>query len=281
MRQGSNRKRAFATQESRAQTQRMDRLGRSMLMLVATLISFGTIGLLAVDQLYRPDTFVISQLKIIGSFRFLKPQQIETVVNQQAVGNFFSIKLQDIKQRVENLPWVQSAEVRREWPNTLLINVAEQRPIMRWQSDRWVNSQGQVIDLPAQVSLANPVVLSGNEKDSQQIMQQAYTWKQRFLESGLDLIGLSLSDSHAYTVQLRYQPTDSEFGLLLGRDHIEQRLSRFLILFDRQYKQSNQRLLRVDARYPDGLAVKSELVKQLASALDVVAIHESDGFRTR
>ena len=92
----SSPKRALANQNRQAQSQRLSRLARSALVLCATFLSFAAFALLAADQLYRPDTFVIDQLKIKGNFRYLQPQQVEDVVNQQAVGNFFSIELQEI-----------------------------------------------------------------------------------------------------------------------------------------------------------------------------------------
>ena len=265
-------KRALASQEQQAQAQRISRLGRSLLMLLATVLTFGTFALVAADQLYRPDTFVIDQLKIKGSFRYLQPQQIEAAVNQQEVGNFFSIELSSIKQRVESLAWVQSAEIRREWPNTLLIEVVEQQPVMRFNADRWVNLQGEVIDLPESVAQGQTVTLTGKEKDSAMMLQQAYRWKQQLLESGLELIGLTLTARRAYGLILRQISTESEFEVLLGRDEVEQRLARFQMLFDGQYRLSDQQLQRVDARYPNGLAVKS--VPRPAS--DVIAVNQPE-----
>jgi len=69
-----------------------------------------------------------------------------------------------------------------------------------------------------------------------------------------------LSDSHAWQLRLSY--LDSDFDVLLGRIDVEDRLSRFLFLFDNQFKGSNQKLNRVDARYPNGLAVKTDVVPE-------------------
>ena len=126
------RSRAFANQERQAQSQRMDRIVRSTLMLFATFLSFSAVTLVVLDQLYRPESFVIDQLKIKGSFKYLQPQQVEHIVARNKPGNFFSIELEDIKRQIEELAWVQQAEVRREWPDTLSVHVVEQRPVMRW-----------------------------------------------------------------------------------------------------------------------------------------------------
>ena len=251
-------KRALANQHQAAQQKRMNRIGRSILVLIATILSFGAFALVAADQIYRPDKFVIDQLKIKGDFQKVDPQQIEAIVNQKQVGNFFSIKLSEIKNRVEDLAWVQHADVRREWPNTLLIDVEEQRPLMRWQGDLWVNEQGLIIDLPGQVELDNQITLSGSKNNSHLMMKQAQIWQQMLVSSGLELIELELSESRAYVVTLRYSSTTNQFNLLLGRDQVKQRFERFLMLFEHHYKHTNQRLKRVDARYPDGLAINAE-----------------------
>lgn len=266
-------KRALANQESEAYSQRMSKLGRSLLLLVATVLSFASIALLAADQLYRPESFTIDQLKIKGKFRHLEPSQIETVVDPDAVGNFFSVELSEIKQRIEDLPWVHRAEVRREWPDTLSVEVNEHRPVMRWKKDQWVNSYGEVVRLPGPVDLNNPIVVSGKEKDANLILQQAYRWKKKLESKGLSVKAVSLSDSHAWSLKLSYPLNDYDFEVLLGREEIEQRLARFLFLFDEQFKQANKKLKRVDARYPNGLAIRSEPL----STVEAVVMKESEG----
>lgn len=251
------RSRAFANQERQAQSQRMGRIARSMLLLFATVLSFTTVLLLVADQLFRPESFVIDQLKIRGSFKYLQPQQVEEIVAQNQLGNFFSIELEDIKGQIEELAWVQQAEVRREWPDTLSVYIIEQRPVMRWNQDAWVNTTGEVIRLPVGVTIQNPVQLSGNERDAHLMLQQAVQWKRRLAAKEIQLTGLRLSESHAWHLELSHQGND--FVLLLGREQTDQRLRRFEMLFAQQFKNSPRQLHRVDARYPDGLAVDASM----------------------
>jgi len=248
-------KRALANQEREQQMQRMGKAGRSLLMLIATLMSFTALGLTMADQLYRPDTFVIDQLKIKGKFEQLNPEQVETAVNQLSVGNFFSVQLNDIKQHVEKLAWVQNADVRREWPNTLIINVAEHRPVMRWGDKLWLNSHAEVIDVPDTIEMESPIQLEGHPRDARLMLQTALRWKRQLQQKGLQLAQLRLSESHAWSLTLLDPLKDNQFELLLGRKDVEQRLARFEYLFAGEFRQANLKLERVDARYPDGLAV--------------------------
>lgn len=250
--------RALASQERAAQAQRVSRLTRSLLLLLATLLLFTTLGLLVADQLYRPDTFVIDQLKIKGKFRYLDPADVERVVKANELGNFFTVDLQEIKRQSEELPWVQRADVRREWPNTLLISLEEQQPVMRWTDNKWVNIYGEVVELPAQKAFNPRISLSGNPRDAKLMMQRAIEWEQQLQSNGLQLIGLTLSDSHAFRLRIRQASGLDPFELLLGRRDVESRLTRFLQLYQSQLRTAGIALQRVDARYPDGLAIKSK-----------------------
>ena len=194
-----NNARALANQEREAQVQRINRAGYRALMLVAAVLSIATIVLLAVDQLYRPQAFAIDQLKIQGKFKYMKPSEVEAVILEQKLGNFFSVNLDEIKRRIEILPWVKYAQVRREWPDTLKVTIAEHRPVMRWQEDQWVNASGEVIAISdAVVNIKRPIVLSGNQADAALILQNAFLWKKRLGQDGLELQRVSLSGSHAW-----------------------------------------------------------------------------------
>jgi len=252
--------RALANQEKVAQVKRLNHWTRSILLSLATLVSLGTVGLLAADQLYRPDAFVIDELKIQGTFKYLKPEQIEDIVNQRELGNFFSIELDQIERQIETLEWVQEARVRREWPNTLQVAVSEQQPVMRWGNDAWVNTRGEVIKLPFKTKAHNTITLRGHERDARLMLDRSLTWRQELAESELLLREMTLSESHAYKLELQEADVDSAFTVQLGRRDVDSRLKRFLELYRTQLNPQQQRLITVDARYPDGVAIAAETI---------------------
>ena len=276
-----SQQRALANKEREVQAKRLNRFGRACVVAFATILSFTAIALLALDKLYSPETFVIDQLKIKGTFRYLQPEDIEKVIGTEALTNFFSIKLVEVKQRVESLPWVRHADIRREWPNTLVVNIEEHIPVMRWKSENWVTSTGKVIDLPNEILLQNVISLDANETDSLLAVGTAFRWKKKLLEDQLELRKLKLTTSRAWTITLYHEPTDAEFDLLLGRDEVESRLMRFRKLFKQEFSQADSKIVRVDARYPDGLAIKTNQTKKTAfserHALTVAATYSAVG----
>lgn len=265
-----SKSRALANQERELQARRLSRLARAVLLATATAMTFLTATLLVADHLYRPDSFVIEQIKLKGKFQHLKPEDVQSAVHQGSVGNYFSVELDDIKQRVEEMDWVRSADVRREWPNTLLVSVKEHRPAMRWNSivsgevtttkgEKWVSLAGKVITLKEPLGLQTPLVLNGPDHNAREILIRAVQWRKKLAVSGIKIQSITLSASQAWSLELAYVGADKVFELLLGRENVEHRLDRFQALFDRQFKHADAYLVRVDARYPDGLAVEEKM----------------------
>jgi cell division protein FtsQ len=258
-------KRALAQQDQAAQSVRNKKVSRMVMLMVAILLSALALMLLLADQMLRPDAFMIDQLKIKGRFVHLKPQTIEQTVLRHKTGNFFSVNLNEIQQQVELMRWVDTAEVRREWPNTLTVSVVEHRPIMQINDNAWVNIRGQVVDLPEYSSPTPVIKLHGDANQAKSMMVKALQWTKRFEDFSLSLREISLSQSGAWILRVRYMDdvdsaNQDEFTLLLGDNAIDERLTRFEQLFDRQFRFSKDRLIRADARYPDGIAVKTKSV---------------------
>src|SRR5690606_40413741 len=57
---------------------------------------------------------------------------------------FFAMRLADAQAAVAALPWVESAEVRKRWPDVVEVHVVEHRPFARWGSDRLSSEQGRL-----------------------------------------------------------------------------------------------------------------------------------------
>jgi cell division protein FtsQ len=56
--------------------------------------------------------------------------------------SMFLVDLQDLRARLMDLPWVADASIRRQWPDTLSIQLVERAPIAIWQ----VNGRYALVD---------------------------------------------------------------------------------------------------------------------------------------
>ncbi len=258
-------KRAFESQEQAYFVSRLKTFGRGTLLLSATVLSFIAVLLMATDYLFQPQRFNIENVKIKGKFVHSSPQKIEAGLRDMSFGNFFALDLNHVKQRLEQLPWVARADIRREWPDTLAVQITEHRPAMRWQDNDevhdskgqlWLTTKAEVIEVPDDLKTDEAIDLQGNRYYAKSILEAAVRWRKSLAVHDLILLKVKQSETQAWSLALRSQQDDEMFEVLLGNTQVEDRLERFKYLFEEQFRFSDYRLERVDARYPNGLAVQ-------------------------
>ena len=109
------------------------------LVLILGLPSIAGIWFLA-----QPDTLPIRSVKVEGEFRYLAQKDVYEALGGLASGGFFNVDVRAVKKAAESLPWVDSASVRRAWPDTLRLEITEQVPLARWGEHRIINVRGDL-----------------------------------------------------------------------------------------------------------------------------------------
>lgn len=74
------------------------------------------------------------------------------------------VDMDAVKARVEELPWVERAEVVRQLPDTLLVRLGERRPVALWQSNgrHWpIDGRGDVIEHEDPAAFADLIIFVG------------------------------------------------------------------------------------------------------------------------
>lgn len=77
--------------------------------------------------LLEPHTWPINTVRIEGNLRKTDQQKLQITLSKIARGNFWSINLQTIRLAVLKYPWVKDVQVRRQWPDTLLMQIQERQ----------------------------------------------------------------------------------------------------------------------------------------------------------
>ena len=210
--------------------------------------------------LENPDTLPITTIEIQGEFHYLAKQQIQQTMESRLVGGrsctslcggFFNIDVDVIRDVLLEIPWVNTATVRRVWPDTLQIVIVEQLPIARWGAGGLVNSQGQLFFPlpetypPGLPELQGPV-------DSQTSVAVRY----REMEKELDALALHinrivLDERRSWKIEM-----DSGVTLLLGRVNDNARLTRFTRLYPVALAAHAADIEQVDLRYTNGFSVR-------------------------
>ncbi len=98
------------------------------LILVGLLAAIGLSGLLAWKQMGQWSFFQLTAIAIDGCVRTSK-KEILDLSGVDVHSNLLALSPGRIREEIEGHRWVESAQVRRHWPNRLQISVRERRPV--------------------------------------------------------------------------------------------------------------------------------------------------------
>jgi len=82
--------------------------------------------------------------------------------------NIFQVSLEERKQELEKIPWVETASVVRIWPNHLRVVVHERTPVAfvaLGERVELADAHGVLMELPQQRDYSFPVILGMNENE--------------------------------------------------------------------------------------------------------------------
>ena len=219
-------------------------------MVVGALFLFLVSGVGAgVWMLAQPDTLPIQRVAVKGEFRYLDREELNAAIGGFASGGFFNVNVRAVKEAAEALEWVDSASVRRVWPDTLQVEIQEQVPLAHWGEEHLLNQRGEMF-APSQPP-ANLPHLEGPE-GSAPLAASRYLWLSGLLAPlHLHVAELRQSDRRAWDVRL-----DNGLHLLLGRAPDEAQVKRFVAAYPRLLAERVQSVALLDLRYTNGFAVR-------------------------
>jgi cell division protein FtsQ len=210
-------------------------------LLLALWLRSGLIG---------SEQWPIRWLDVAGELERTSASQVRGAVADEAGRGFFAVDLETVRARVEALPWVARAEVSREWPDALLIDITEHRPVARWNEQRLFSDRGEVFSVSGTEGMQGLARLRGPESRGRDVLERWQDMRRKLGRIGRDVTELSVDERGAWRVVL-----DNEITLVLGREQVDQRLDRY---FAAQAALADlERPVRlVDMRYTNGLAVR-------------------------
>jgi cell division protein FtsQ len=192
-----------------------------------------------------------------GDISFLQPEEVESTVTAHLQGNFFSLNMDAVRRQVESLPWVASAGMSRQWPDTLYVTVREHQPRWRWQglessSQKGLVSQQGVLFFPQNIQGFQHLPLLLSTENDYGFLLRLFQEMQEIVDVlGMPVAKLRMDERRAIIVNLQQGPE-----LILGRSDIMARLSRFVAVYPHIRRPHNKTLLRADLRYTSGLAIR-------------------------
>lgn len=205
------------------------------------------------EALTDPRVLPIKHVRIDGQLTNLDRRELEQAVADVARGGFFTIDLKKVWAAARGLPWVGEVQVRRVWPDGLRIRVQERVAVARWGDDGLLTAEGEVFRPTVSTIPQGLPRLAGDNDLAPEVLRTYHAVAQQLAPLGLALTELRRDPRGGWRLQLADGLT-----VAIGADRLERGLRRFVRLYPELKSRGAGRLLRIDLRYPHGLAVVRE-----------------------
>ncbi|MCF6280940.1 MAG: cell division protein FtsQ/DivIB [Candidatus Polarisedimenticolaceae bacterium] len=225
-----------------------------LLVWAGLCVLFLTLGLAlhyGTRWLQQPTTMPLQHVVINGEFKNLQSAELRDLVMAAAAGGFFAVDMQAMRRAVEQQAWVDSASVRRIWPDTLYVDVVEQVPLARWAKAALINQRGEVFEPGDGIYPAGLPHLNGP-------YDRSYEVANRYRQIGADLkrVGLKIKFLRVNPRMAWLMVTEDGIRFEMGSQDVAQRLNRFIDLYPGLAADREERLRGVDLRYRHGFALQ-------------------------
>jgi cell division protein FtsQ len=219
------------------------RIGMTLLSLAGVGAATGVI-LLSLDQ-------PIDKVTVSGRFARVPAADVERAVKQQVrnVG-LVSVDLDSVRLAIEQIPWVDSATVRRAWPHGLAVVVTEQVAAARWRESGLLNTRGELFISDSRHVPPELAQLSGPDGSETDVAKHYLAWQGRVAEVGTRITALRYDERGAWEFDLANGVT-----VRLGRRQCDDRFERFMSTAIKVVSQRASDIAYVDMRYTNGFAI--------------------------
>lgn len=214
-------------------------------LLVVGVLSVGAYFLW--PQLNKP----VAEVELLGSLERVDRAELRVQVESAITSGLLTLKLDELDENVEKIDWVYAAEIQKRWPQRLSIHIEEEQPVARWgdlgylaASGKMVRSQAyeDLIDLPGfHVLVASP----------RETLDLFYGLNSAMLTNGMGIQELHQSQFGSWSMIM-----ENGSEIVLGKDDLMIRMRRVMKAWQLLTPEMMNELETVDARYPNGIAVK-------------------------
>ncbi|MDO8413463.1 MAG: cell division protein FtsQ/DivIB [Gallionellaceae bacterium] len=190
--------------------------------------------------------FALRAVNVVGTPQHVDRAQISALIRNELRGNFFTVDMVATQQSFEKLPWVRTAQVRRQFPWQLEVTLEEHQPLARWNGTELVNTYGEVFQAHTDQALPDFI---GQPGTAAEVAKMYTVFAEQLIPLQQKISQISLSPRRAWQLRL-----NNGLLLKLGREQSEQRLSRFVAVYPYSLAPLIQAVNYVDLRYRNGFA---------------------------
>jgi cell division protein FtsQ len=215
--------------------------------LAIVLVALPVVGVL--NGWIAGERWPMRSLAVTGEFRQVDEAAVREAVMPSVRQGFFAVDLDQVRDAVSKLAWVERVEVRKRWPDRLEVSLTEHTPVARWSDGRMLSEDGKLFAAPAGAGAGLPL-FEGPEARASELMSFHSLARPLFLPLGLRVDTVTLSARGSWSLLL-----DDGTRVEAGRGDPQSRLARFARMLPKIRAADPRLLVRADLRYTNGFTL--------------------------
>lgn len=192
----------------------------------------------------------ISDVRIVGSLRWVSPEELEQTIAGRLQGGFFRVDAAAVRAAALSVPWVRDASVRRVWPGKLHVTVTEDQPVARWVGGGLVTDRGTLLPVRHAHAAIGLPVFDGPREALPRLRDGLRELGAIFDGIGGGIARLERSAAGNWSLEF------ADGVRLVFRDGQERHVRRFAAVYLSALIGRREFIERIDLRYPNGFAVR-------------------------
>lgn len=218
----------------------------------------------------------VDHVHIEGNMTYTDRASMQAAVSPWLSQGMLHLPIRQIRSAVLADKWVDDVQLRKQWPNTLVLHVAEQRPVASWQQNAYLNYRGEAFSPKNMIAEHDLPALSGPKGKGALILQVYQHLSAVTAPRGLRVTVLAQDRIDNFMAEL-----SNGMVLRLGDVDVKQNINKFAAIFDRHLEQSTAAVASVDLRYSNGAAVAWQQDAGLALAATTAQLKPQGEFYER
>jgi cell division protein FtsQ len=196
------------------------------------------------------DYFPIKTVSVYGVNR-ADHQEVQNLLLPLVHHGFFTVNVDDIRDRLLQMPWIADIAVRRDWPDRIKVTIIEKTAVARWNNESLLSETGELFSPKPETYPALLPMLLGPEGQQERMLQYFNTINHLLTPLHAKISYLELTPYFTWKLVL-----DNGISLQIGHKDILTRLTRFVKVYPKIIGERAAEVNSIDLRYANGLAIQ-------------------------
>ena len=164
--------------------------------------------------------------------------------------SFFDIDLNYLKNKLEKIEWIRKINVRRSYPNEIIIDIEEHTPILIWNNKMYINMYGEKFNV-SKIDKNIPMLIS-DESRINEVFAYFKLFNEKLSSRKLDfkITKIMENEIRSLTISL-----SSGINIQLGSKDVNIKIPLFFEIYNSLNTRDLNKIRYIDMRYSNGFSV--------------------------